>query len=698
MPKLTIGARGSKLSVAQSKATIEHLVRCFPELDLHLQTFDTAGDIDKSTSLTVAGIADNFFSDILDQAVLEGKVDAAIHSAKDLPDYHGTDIDWFHLPWVEDRRDAVLYPRDRVLPQQPVVGISSPSREDYAKRRWPNCQIKSIRGNIEARIEQMDRGDFDVILLAVAGLKRLGVDHRIDEILELSELPTHRFQGSLAITFKKDHPYLVPLRQMLIPAVVIAGSGTGREGHYSLAVRDALETSDLCLHDALMHKEILQHAHGEVVNVGKRYGEGKAMERQANLVQIMLDSARCGKQVIRLKGGDPSLFGRLSEEIGPLNDHHLLFRILPGIPWICSAPIRHGIYLTNREQVRHFQVATGTEIEGKTFQSQELDPVRGPIYFFMALNKLETIAKGLIERGYSPDTPSVVFREDSGPESIVRGTLKDIDANLKASKLQPPGLLLVGESAALDKTFTPSRGPLYGKRILCPGSESSRQKLTQLIEALGGLALPLEVFKLQTSSKVNWLTTIQNHDYLILASGSAVHLLLQLLKAHRIDLRLLPKIAVSGPSAATALKEHGLYPDFMPDTFTSEALALQLIKARDVHAKKILVARSDASRSPLPQLLCDAGAVVQVETLYENCPVKIDCLPEFDAVCFCSPSAVDVLYNTFSDRLKTAQHIASIGPVTTKALMQKSLTVSVEPCINDVQHLVWSLTSKLLWS
>ena len=366
MKNITIAARGSQLSVAQARTSLHQLASCFSELHLELKTLATAGDKDLTTSLTSSEVSDDFFTNTLDRAVLDGTADAAIHSSKDMPDYEGTGIDWFFLPWREDRRDAVLWPKDRDHNEDnPVVGISSPSREAYAKARWPNCSIKPIRGSIESRIQQMDDGDFDVILLAVAGLKRLGIAHRIDETLSLEELNTHEDQGAIAITFKEGHPVLQQLRLLLTPPVIIAGAGTGKEGNYSVAVQRALEQCDLCLHDTLLAPEILRHSRGQLVNVGKRYNDKNPGQRQADIIQYLLTHSRKGKRIVRLKGGDPSLFGRLSEEIDALIDHSITFKVLPGIPWLCSAPLRHGIYLTERQNVRHFQVATGPEIEGK---------------------------------------------------------------------------------------------------------------------------------------------------------------------------------------------------------------------------------------------------------------------------------------------------------------------------------------------
>lgn len=699
MKKLTITARGSKLSVIQAKASLKRIETSLPQLQFDLVTADTAGDTDLSTSLTCNSIPDDFFTNTLDRAVLDGHADAAIHSAKDLPDYSGSNIDWFYLPWREDPRDTVLWPKSgKKNEDNPVVGISSPSREAYAKKRWPNCVIKPIRGAVENRIEQMDQGDYDVLILAVAGLNRLGLEDRCDEIISLADLPTHEDQGAIALTFKKGHPDMVALRQMLTPAVVIAGAGTGREGNYSVAVQQALSKAEVCFHDTLMAPEILTHVRGSLVNVGKRYNDKNPGQRQRDIISHLLTHSRKGQRVVRLKGGDPSLFGRLSEEIDALVEHGLSFRVLPGIPWLCSAPLRHGIYLTERQNVRHFQVATGTEIEGKSFDGRDLDPEKGPIYFFMAVTKLPSIVEGLIERGYKADAPCAVLREDAGEDNIVRGTLSTIVETMSKAKLKPPALFIVGDAADSSRAFTPPKAPLHGQRILLPGTERTRRALSESIVELGGTPIPLEVFELRpahSEAKV-WLKTLSDMDWIVLSSGSAVDVLLELLKDNNIDLRHLPRLAVSGPSAAKALKKAGLIADYQPQSYTSRDLGEGMLKTLDIKNQKVLIPRSSASVSPLPTILEDAGAKVFVETLYHNRAVEVEQLPDFDAVCFCSPSALQTLLphrEQFSGKT-----LCSIGPVTSAALTKAQLKVDVEPNIYDAQNLVWSLASHLTWA
>jgi len=699
MVSLKIGARGSKLSIAQSETSIAQLEAALPHLKFDLIPVNTTGDRNLKTALSDPSVGDNFFTDDLDQKVLSGELDAAIHSAKDMPDYSGTDIDWFCLPWREDPRDAVLWPRGREKNHKnPIIGVSSSARESFAKARWPQGTLKGIRGAIDSRIDQLDNGDFDVMLLAIAGLKRLGLSERIDEPLEKHELPTHDDQGRIAITFKRGHPDWLSIRNALLHPIVIAGAGTGREGNYTLATQQALLHSELCLHDSLMASEILEYCKGERVHVGKRHGQGSSAVRQAEIINTMVDGARRGKKVVRLKGGDPSVFGRLKEELDALTSEGWPFRIFPGIPWICSAPLRHGIYLTERELTRHFQVATGTEIEGKTFDGRDLDPEKGPVYFFMAIKKIPEIVTGLLKRGYRPDTPCSVFREDPGEKGILRATLESVVKAMAETELQPPALFLVGEPARADLAFQSPKGALEGLRILLPGTLKTQKVLSEAILDQGGIPIPLTVFELQTEKENarEWLDRLESFDWLVLSSASAVECLCELMAHFGVDHRRLPHIAVSGPSATRALKAVGLYPDYQPSSYTSRDLGEGMLKHLDIRDQKVLIPRSSASQSPLPNILEDAGANVEVVTLYTNQSLEVDQLPECDAVCFCSPSGLQPLL-PFEDQLKKTLKV-SIGPVTTQAMKKAGWHVDVEPRVFNAQHLVWSLASHQLWN
>jgi uroporphyrinogen III methyltransferase/synthase len=170
---------------------------------------------------------------------------------------------------------------------------------------------------------------------------------------------------------------------------------------------------------------------------------------------------------------------------------------------------------------------------------------------------------------------------------------------------------------------------------------------------------------------------------------------LQLCQEEGIDLRHLPRLAVSGPSAGNALKKAGLYPDYQPQSYTSRDLGEGMLKQLNIKDQKVLIPRSSASVSPLPTILEDAGAKVTIETLYRNVPINVDALPEFDAVCFCSPSALQSLIPHREQLSKSV--LCSIGPVTTKAMEQANFKVDVEPNTYNAQYLAWALSSQQLW-
>lgn len=696
--ELNIGARGSRLSVAQSQAAIETLQQCLPGLTLNLKTYSTGGDQDKKTSLTSGQVPDDFFTDVLDQSVINGEIDAAIHSAKDLPEKINEELDWMWLPWREDSRDAILLPEQvKGSPENPVVGISSPSREAYALKKWPGCQLKPIRGDIENRIQQLDNGDFDIIILAVAGLNRLGLDHRINEFIELDELQPHEAQGVLAMTWKKGHREMVALRNLLTHPVIICGAGTGEDGHYSVAVVEALNSASICLYDSLMSKEILEACQGEKIHVGKRHHEVNPGKKQLEIVERTLLSVRRGERVVRLKGGDPSLFARLSEELNALNAWGIHFRLLPGIPWLCSAPIKHGMYLTERDRIRHFHVSTGTTKDGDVFDCSELFSKNSTIYFFMATKKLAELVQGLRDTGYQKDTPAILLRDKAGEK--VEGTLENIVEKVHDSQLQPPALFVVGEAVANENRFQSGHGPLYGKRILITGSSRTQRKISEWTDRLDGQVIKVDSFSLEPMpvNELKWMRQLKTYDWLIFSSGSAVEFFLEALKKSNVDVRDLPKIAATGPSVAEVFNRVMIKVDFMPLVYTSEACAKTLGIEHKLKGKKVLIPRSSASQSEMKAPLQAHGAQVDVVNLYRNVKLEISHLPNFDIVIFCSPSSVRHLSRDHKEKLSKNSFVVSIGPVTTKECQRVGLKVDFEPVQHDVDHMMLGLASRMLW-
>ena len=188
------GTRDSRLSLAQTRQAIERLCGIFPSLKFELVSMSSPGDRDKATDLRLT--PGDFFTRDLDEAVLEGRIDCAVHSAKDLPDELPAEMDLLYLPWTEDPRDVLILPQGvSVIPDAPRIGVSSARREDYCRKRFPDAVMLSIRGNIDQRIRQLDIGDYDLLIMAAAGLNRIGMADRISEYIPLHELTTPPGQG-----------------------------------------------------------------------------------------------------------------------------------------------------------------------------------------------------------------------------------------------------------------------------------------------------------------------------------------------------------------------------------------------------------------------------------------------------------------------------------------------------------------------
>lgn len=689
--ELKVATRPSRLALAQTREALHRLEACYPDLRFRTLTLQTTGDRDQSRSLEEHFPAD-FFTDALDEAVLSGRADAALHSAKDLPETLHPEFDWCWLPWRADARDAlVLSERLAEIPAAPRIGVSSASRRGYSEKRWPKGVCLPIRGNIDKRIRQCDEGKYDVLIMAVAGLDRLGLSQRIHQTLPLEELPTHPAQGALALTFRKDHPQLAKLRSLLMHPVLIVGAGTGKDGHYSQASVSALSRATLCLHDALLDREILSYCSGKKIHVGKRAGEGRSGDKQRHILELVARAAREGERVVRLKGGDPSLFGRLQEEITALSQEKIAFKVYPGIPWLCSAPLQHGILLTERESVRHFHVATGTTSDGEAVDTRQFSKAGAPIYLFMATNKLADLSAGLIRDGYSPATPSAVFRAEPGENNIVRAPLCELAGAWAASGLGAPALVLIGDPSSGAGAFR-SEGILEGLRVLVPGTERTRRALLEPLAERGAWVMPLELFELRPNPDLSWIDVLEAADWITFSSGSSVEIFAEQIRRAGFDARRLPKIAVSGPSCAEALAVLGIVPEMMSERHTSESLA-EVMVARGVTGEQIVVTMSDASRSPLASRLELAGAEVLRAVTYHNVPIQNIEIPEYDAILFSSPSAVNALWKVDSEGMKKCTLLASIGPVTTAALSKHHLGPHVEARVCDAAHLISALAS-----
>lgn len=675
MHKMTIrtGTRSSKLALIQANSTLKKIAELLPELTFEIKEYSSPGDRDRHTDLRVS--SSDFFTKDLDDAVLKGNIDCAIHSAKDLPDPIPEGMDWFWLPWHEEQRDALILPEGKSvddLPEKPVAGISSDRREKWCLSRFPSAKIKSIRGNIEERLEQLDAGEYDLVIMASAAISRLGHQDRIAEMIPADELPVPPGQGFLAITFRSDNQLMKNIRSLFVKSVTFAGSGIGTEENTTLGTIRALKHCDVCLYDSLMPPELLNYLPktAERIDAGKRCGEHHMDQNGINLK--LQELARQGKRVVRLKGGDPTIFGRLAEETEALDTIQLPYRVLPGVSSLNTASASTGILLTRRGISRGFCVMTPRQKDEGLAAVNSEARCRLPIVFFMAAQVTGDIVEQLISEGLSPATPSaLVYSAGTNEEETVRCRLSDLPAKAAAMEgsKQRPAILVIGDVSTF--SFS-SHGALRGRSILLTCSESLQEKASLITTDFGGKPVNLPLIRLSPSDQARErLADIANYDFLTLTSPSSVRCFADLIKQMKIDFRRIPFVMACGTGTANELLNCGIHPEIMPE---SEFSASGLMKAAKPFLKekiRILRLRSDKAGPELAEELRAEGADVDDCVLYHNKPVHWDRLPEFDAVFFASASAVECFLDQWGPSALDGKTILAIGKPTAEALNKK---------------------------
>ena len=680
------GTRNSPLALWQTRKVVALFEELFsvdatPSSRLDVVEITTPGDADRSTDLRESPA--DFFTRTLDEAVLGGTVDFAVHSAKDLPVPVADGLDWFWLPDAGDRRDCLIGSLD-----PKTIGVSSDRRAAYAAKRFPNATQLPIRGNIEERIAQVDDGTFDLIIMAGVAVQRLDLEERIAEWVELNELDTPEAQGALAITFRKSDPRMVAIRNLFVKSASFVGAGV-TEGHCTLDGIRALQTADLCLYDALMDDSLLKHLPktSQKIYVGKRQGAHSQSQDEIN--DLLCDEVRKGKRVVRLKGGDAGIFGRLAEEVEALEELSLANRVVPGISAMQTAAAGTGILLTRRGVARGFSAMTPRLQGGGVAPVDSAARAELPAVFFMSISIANELAAELIQDGTPGDTPcAFVFEAGSDRELILRGTLGRLPQPKKAA-----GLFIVGEIARYG--FDQTLGALGGKRILLTCSEALMPQAVQAVHDFGGRPVVRPLIELrvnvdavssprssgsergaQAVTPVKAASAFDAYDWIALTSPSSVRCFHELLIKEKIDLRGLPKIMSVGSGTANALQKIGLGCDLMPESDFSGKGLLEAA-APIVKGQKILRLRSQKAGAGLADGLRAAGAEVDDVILYENRFINYDRCPEFDAVFFASASAVESFVAQWGADPLEGKTILAIGGPTQKALADAGLEADV---------------------
>ncbi|MCE9616664.1 MAG: uroporphyrinogen-III C-methyltransferase [Lentisphaerae bacterium] len=684
--RLRIGTRSSRLALVQTRAALAELAALVPEIAFTEVALSSPGDRDLASDLRTS--PPDFFTRDLDDALRRGDIDGAIHSAKDLPDPVPADLDWCWLPNHADGRDVLVLPPGRGvadLPSPPRIGVSSERREAYCLQRFPGAVLLPIRGTIEQRLAQLDAGQYDLVIMAAAALVRLGLQARITAYIPPSDLPPPEGQGALALTFRAGDALCLRLRSLFVKAVTFAGAGAGSVGECTLWTMRALQRADVCLYDALLDPTVLEFlpAHARRVDVGKR--GGRQSPSQDAITRQLTMYARQGWRVVRLKGGDPGVFGRLAEDIDALDALQLPYRVIPGVSSINAVSTGTGMLLTRRGLSRGFTAITPRLEGGATAPVHADARARLPVVVLMGISTLPQVMRELRDEGLPPTTPAaVVFGAGTDDEEIVEGTLETLAERVsagvchggEAAEARHPGTVIVGE--VVRHRYRREWGALEGRRILLTSSEAIQDAAADLVNDFGGIAVQRPLIRLAPEpSAAECLQRLDTFDWITLTSPSSVRCLMALLRRTGADLRKLPKIMVAGTGTGRELARHNLQADLTPaGRFSAESLieaARPVLRA----GERILRLRSDKAGTALANALRELGAVVEDQVLYQNARIPYVRLPGFDAVFFASTSAVEAFEALWGTAVLETKLVVAIGKPTLDALRARQVPVAL---------------------
>lgn len=449
---IRIGSRKSKLAVVQVEEILNLLQEKGKTVDNFEHTaFDTAGDINLTSSLK-SNVGDDFFTDTLDQALLSGKIDCAVHSAKDLPKKLHPDIEIIALTDSLDETDAWVGRYSWYdLPKGAKIGTSSSLRSQQSKLEHPDAELVDIRGTIQDRLELITQGVVDGIIVATCALKRLSLQQRITTILPWDGFS---LQGQLAVTAKKGADKLKQIfssidARKLYGKAWLVGAGPGDPDLITKKAIYALQQADCVLYDFLTDESLLNYApSAEHIYVGKRKGD-HCMPQQ-ELCRLLRDKVRQGKKVVRLKGGDPFIFGRGAEEFQYLKDYLLDVDFIPGVNSATGIATTLGLPLTARNISSSVGFITGHS-KNECDEIREIKfPDTDTIVVFMGLTKLPQIVDGLLKQGRDKSTPVLIVSNGTRPDQkILKGTLETIVELSQSAKPSQPSIIYIGETINL---------------------------------------------------------------------------------------------------------------------------------------------------------------------------------------------------------------------------------------------------------
>ncbi|MCD8082699.1 MAG: hydroxymethylbilane synthase [Clostridiales bacterium] len=782
--KLRIGTRKSRLAMVQAEMVRDAILAKFPEAEIELAPMSTKGDQMLDRSLTSFG-GKGVFTKELENALLKGRIDLAVHSAKDMP---------MELPKglavgaVLPREEAadVLLTKSGILAKElaagSVIGTGSLRRQIQIREINPQVFIKPLRGNVQTRIRKLLDGEYDGIILAAAGLKRLNfraqeyglsveyldrerfvpaagqgilaVETRqgeLSEVMEQIHSPEaaaellaertfltilggscnapcgaycRRSGGRLAMTvmYAGDgiHPCYQSGEREIVQTdvceedrktawqtqakelagelaarvrchpVCLVGAGPGDAGLLSVKGLDRVRRADVIVYDDLISGSVLNEARldAELVYVGKR--RGKHSMPQEEIQALLVKCATEGKAVVRLKGGDPFVFGRGGEEALELKKHGIPYEIIPGVSSAYSVPACAGIPVTHRGLASSFHVVTGHEGAGKAQPSVDygvLAREEGTLVFLMGLQNLREITGRLIAGGKDPATPAAVIQSGTtAGQRVLRSDLRHIAAQAESKGMRTPAITVIGPVAALHEALDWfGKGILAGKRVLVTGSRYFCREMEEALRPYGAETVAVSLIESRavwTEKTRETFACLDQYQWLVFTSGNGVHLFFETMKQQEIDLRRIMhlKFAAIGRKTAETLAGYGFRCDFVPENFSGADLAREWIPTIR-EGESVLLMRAGEGSPTLPRMLSEAGIPYADVPLYET---WVDTrrkeelnrqIRQADYVTVASASAARALSSMLDVPGEITAKLISIGPYTTAAAKEQGLSV-----------------------
>ncbi len=482
--------------------------------------------------------------------------------------------------------------------------------------------------------------------------------------------------------------------------VYLAGAGPGDPGLLTARALELIGAADVIIYDRLIPRGALDGARaGALLVYAGKEGGGPSIA-QAEIEALLVEHGRAGREVVRLKGGDPFVFGRGGEEGEALRAAGIAFEVVPGVTAGVAAAAYAGIPVTHRDAASAVAFVTGHEDPAKPEAALDWEALAvfpGTVVVYMGVRQLGTIAERLRAGGRAGAEPAAVIERGTLPsQRVLTGTLETIASVAAAAGVRAPAIAVFGQVAALhDRLQWFGSGPLAGLTVAVTRARAQASGLAARLVALGAEVVQAPAIRIAPLDGP--APPLQSYDLVCLTSPNGVRLLFERIAAAGQDARALAgaRVAAIGPGTAAALREHGVIADIVPEQFVAEGLVQALER---VPVTRALVARAAEARDVLPEALRDRGAEVDVVALYETIAEPLDerqleAVGAADYVTFTSSSTVRCFFEAAGERLRDGVRLVSIGPVTSAALRERGRAPDVEACAHDIDGLVAALVA-----